>query len=106
MEYLATIPDEAFLFHAGTRSGSYESGDTEEKIQSKQRNNFTSWVKKSLKKSIDYDGSITDITKVLITEIWSDPSKSPQELQQYAMWRGHQTATAKNIYKKAVGSAE
>ena len=100
-KYLPTIGENDFLFHKGSRTNEYSADMTEAKIQAKQRNNLTSWVKKSLKKSINYDGSVTDITKVLITEIWDNGTT--EDRMKFAMWRGHDVSTAANMYASRNG---
>ena len=103
-KYLPTIGENDFLFHKGSRTNEYSADMTEAKIQAKQRNNLTSWVKKSLKKSINYDGSITDITKLLISEIWENKNSTGKDVEQFAMWRGHDVSTAAKMYAASQGS--
>ena len=98
IKYLSLIGENDFLFHTGTRSSTYDESMTETKIQAKQRNNLSSWTKKSIKKVIGIDASMTDITKVLIDELWLNPKTPPEKLIQFAMWRGHETKTAATVY--------
>ncbi len=88
-EYLAKdkIADEYLFFKA--------SEGTEEKIQEKMRNNLSVWTKRLLKK-YDITASATDITKLLITEIWD--TGTTQDKIKYAMWRGHEVQTASRVY--------
>ncbi|WP_286930169.1 hypothetical protein [Marinobacter sp.] len=68
---------------------------TLEKSQDKQRNNLSVWVKRLLKK-YDITASATDITKLLITEIWD--TGTTQDKIRFAMWRGHEASTAAKVY--------
>jgi len=69
--------------------------DNEEKAQDKQRNNLSVWTKRLLKK-YEIDASTTDITKLLITEIWDNGTT--QDKIKFAMWRGHEVQTAARTY--------
>lgn len=74
----------------------YPNGEgTEEKIQDKMRNNLSVWTKRLLKK-YGHNASATDITKLLITEIWDNGTT--QDKIKYAMWRGHEVQTAAKVY--------
>lgn len=74
----------------------YPAGEgTEEKIQDKMRNNLSVWTKRLLKK-YGHNASATDITKLLITEIWDNGTT--QDKIKYAMWRGHEVQTAAKVY--------
>ena len=66
-----------------------------EKSQGKQRNNLSVWVKRLLKKA-GIDASATDVTKLLITEIWQDGTV--QDKIRFAAWRGHEPSTAAKVY--------
>jgi hypothetical protein len=68
---------------------------SEEKTQDKMRNNLSVWTKRLLKK-YGHNASATDITKLLISEVWDDGSV--QDKIKYAMWRGHTTDTAAKVY--------
>jgi integrase len=68
---------------------------TLEKSQGKQRNNLSVWVKRLLKKS-GIDASATDVTKLLITEIWD--TGTTQDKVRFAAWRGHEVQTAAKVY--------
>ena len=69
--------------------------ENEEKSQAKQRNNLSVWIKRLLKK-YEIEASTTDITKLLITEIWD--FGSIQDKIKFAMWRGHEVQTAATTY--------
>ena len=71
---------------------------TREKTQEKQRNSLSVWTKRMLKKN-GIDASATDITKLLISEIWD--SGTTQEKIQFAQWRGHDPGTAAKVYASA-----
>ena len=71
---------------------------TREKTQEKQRNSLSVWTKRMLKKN-GIDASATDITKLLISEIWD--SGTTQEKIQFAQWRGHDPGTAAKVYATA-----
>jgi hypothetical protein len=83
----------------GEKDGDYifypEGQGTEEKIQDKMRNNLSVWTKRLLKK-YGHNASATDITKLLITEIWDNGTT--QDKIKYAMWRGHEVQTAAKVY--------
>jgi archaellum component FlaC len=83
----------------GTHDNQYifypEGQGTEEKIQDKMRNNLSVWTKRLLKK-YGHNASATDITKLLITEIWDNGTT--QDKIKYAMWRGHEVQTAAKVY--------
>tara|TARA_R110000796_G_scaffold42198_6_gene104467 strand:+ start:369 stop:1319 length:951 start_codon:yes stop_codon:yes gene_type:complete len=68
---------------------------TLEKSQGKQRNNLSVWCKRLLKRS-GIDASATDITKLLISEIWD--TGTTQDKIRFAMWRGHEVQTAARVY--------
>ncbi len=68
---------------------------SEEKTQDKMRNNLSVWTKRLLKK-YGHNASATDITKLLITEIWD--TGTTQDKIKYAMWRGHEVQTAAKVY--------
>ena len=76
----------------------WDAPDDSEESQKKQRNNMSVWVKRLLKK-YDIKASLTDITKLLITEIWDDGTI--QDKIQFAEWRGHDPATASKVYATA-----
>ena len=68
---------------------------TLEKSQEKQRNNLSVWVKRLLKKN-GINASTTDVTKLLISEIWD--TGTTQDKIRFAMWRGHEPQTAAKVY--------
>tara|TARA_R100000541_G_scaffold21540_1_gene31498 strand:+ start:73 stop:1008 length:936 start_codon:yes stop_codon:yes gene_type:complete len=68
---------------------------TLEKAQDKQRNNLSLFTKRLLEK-YEIKASTTDITKLLITEIWNEGST--QDKIRFAMWRGHEVQTAARTY--------
>ena len=72
-----------------------QEGVTLEKLQGKQRNNLSVWVKRLLKK-YGVDASATDVAKLLITEIWD--TGTTQDKIRFAMWRGHEPQTAAKVY--------
>ena len=76
----------------------WDAPDDSEESQKKQRNNMSVWVKRFLKK-YDIKASLTDITKLLISEIWDDGTI--QDKIQFAEWRGHDPATASKVYATA-----
>lgn len=80
--------DNQYLFYP-----EYEG--TEEKIQDKMRNNLSVWTKRLLKK-YGHNASATDITKLLISEVWD--YGTTQDKIKYALWRGHTTDTAAKVY--------
>jgi len=94
-KYFSHIGENDFLFFAGSKDGEYEDGTTIEKIQEKQRNNLSVQVKRFLKKR-GINASATDITKLLITEIWD--SGTTEDKIKFAMWRGHEPTTAAKVY--------
>jgi hypothetical protein len=96
--HLENVGPSDFIFFDGSKDGTYEEGMTIEKIQAKQRNNLSLWIKRLLKKH-GVDASATDITKLLISEIWD--FGSTQEKIQFAMWRGHDVNTAAKVYATA-----
>jgi hypothetical protein len=96
--HLENVGPSDFIFFDGSKDGTYEEGMTIEKIQAKQRNNLSLWIKRLLKKH-GVDASATDITKLLISEIWD--TGSTQEKIQFAMWRGHDVNTAAKVYATA-----
>ena len=96
--HLENVGPSDFIFFDGSKDGTYEEGMTIEKIQAKQRNNLSLWIKRLLKKH-GVDASATDITKLLISEIWD--TGSTQEKIQFAMWRGHDINTASKVYATA-----
>tara|TARA_R110000772_G_scaffold74101_2_gene161511 strand:+ start:516 stop:1442 length:927 start_codon:yes stop_codon:yes gene_type:complete len=68
---------------------------SEEKIQDKMRNNLSVWTKRLLKK-YGHNASATDITKLIISEVWD--TGTTQDKIKYAMWRGHTIETAARTY--------
>ena len=72
---------------------------TLEKAQDKQRNNLSLFTKRLLEK-YEIKASTTDITKLLITEIWD--TGSTQDKIRFAMWRGHEVQTAARTYATAL----
>ena len=96
--HLENVGPSDFIFFDGSKDGTYEEGMTIEKIQAKQRNNLSLWIKRLLKKH-GVDASATDITKLLISEIWD--TGTTQEKIQFAMWRGHDINTASKVYATA-----
>tara|TARA_R110002012_G_scaffold826_4_gene3679 strand:+ start:39 stop:989 length:951 start_codon:yes stop_codon:yes gene_type:complete len=96
--HLETIKQNDFIFFNGSKDGTYEEGITIEKIQAKQRNNLSLWIKRYLKKQ-GIDASATDITKLLISEVWD--FGSTQDKIQFALFRGHTTDTASKVYATA-----
>jgi len=72
---------------------------TQEKAQDKQRNNLSLFTKRLLEK-YEIKASTTDITKLLITEIWD--TGSTQDKIRFAMWRGHEVQTAARTYATAL----
>tara|TARA_R110001592_G_scaffold1987_3_gene12531 strand:+ start:6 stop:965 length:960 start_codon:yes stop_codon:yes gene_type:complete len=90
-EHLKNV--DRFVFFDRKASGAAEA--TEEKAQDKQRNNLSVWTKRLLKK-YEIDASTTDITKLLITEIWDNGTT--QDKIKFAMWRGHEVQTAARTY--------
>lgn len=96
--HLENVGPSDFIFFNGSKDGTYEEGMTIEKIQAKQRNNLSLWIKRLLKKH-KVNASATDITKLLISEIWD--TGTTQEKIQYAMWRGHDPSTAAKVYATA-----
>ncbi len=97
-EHLKSVEESSFVFFDGSKDGTYEEGMTIEKIQAKQRNNLSVWLKRLLKKH-KVNASATDITKLLISEIWD--TGTTQEKIQFAMWRGHDINTASKVYATA-----
>jgi len=93
--HLENVGQSEFVFFDGSKDGSYEEGMTIEKIQAKQRNNLSVWIKRLLQK-YKVNASATDITKLLISEIW-DTGTTQQKIQ-FAMWRGHDINTASKVY--------
>lgn len=91
----AKILEGDFIFFAGSKDGEYDEGITIEKIQEKQRNNLSVWIKRLLSKN-KINASATDITKLLISEIWDNGTV--QDKIRFAQWRGHQPATAAKVY--------
>ncbi len=87
-EYLAKDESLDYLFFKATEG-------SEEKIQEKMRNNLSVWTKRLLKK-YGINASATDITKLLITEIWD--TGTTQDKIKFAMWRGHEVQTAAKVY--------
>ena len=73
----------------------WDAPDDSEESQKKQRNNMSVWVKRFLKK-YDIKASLTDVTKLLITEIWDNGTI--QDKIQFADWRGHDAMTASKVY--------
>lgn len=96
--HLKNVGPSDFIFFNGSKDGTYDEGMTIEKIQAKQRNNLSLWIKRLLKKH-KVDASATDITKLLISEIWD--TGTTQEKIQFAMWRGHDITTAAKVYATA-----
>ena len=96
--HLENVGPSDFIFFNGSKDGTYEEGMTIEKIQAKQRNNLSLWIKRLLKKH-KVNASATDITKLLISEIWD--TGTTQEKIQFAMWRGHDPSTAAKVYATA-----
>ena len=96
--HLENVGQSEFVFFDGSKDGTYEEGMTIEKIQAKQRNNLSVWIKRLLKK-YKVNASATDITKLLISEIWD--TGTTQEKIQFAMWRGHDINTASKVYATA-----
>jgi len=96
--HLENVGPSDFIFFDGSKDGTYEEGMTIEKIQAKQRNNLSLWIKRLLKKH-GVDASATDITKLLISEIWD--TGTTQEKIQFAMFRGHTIETAAKVYATA-----
>ena len=96
--HLENVGQSEFVFFDGSKDGSYEEGMTIEKIQAKQRNNLSVWIKRLLQK-YKVNASATDITKLLISEIW-DTGTTQQKIQ-FAMWRGHDINTASKVYATA-----
>ena len=91
-EYL-TMSDDDYVFFP---SASQRKDDvTLEKSQDKQRNNLSVWVKRLLKKK-GINASTTDVTKLLISEIWD--TGTTQDKIRFAMWRGHEPQTAAKVY--------
>ncbi len=84
------LEDGFFLF--------WDAPDDSEESQKKQRNNMSVWVKRFLKR-YDVKASLTDVTKLLITEIWDDGTI--QDKIQFAEWRGHDPNTASKVYATA-----
>jgi len=76
----------------------WDAPDDSEEAQKKQRNNMSVWTKRFLKK-YDVKASLTDVTKLLITEIWDDGTI--QDKIQFAEWRGHDPNTASKVYATA-----
>ena len=70
-----------------------------QKAQDKQRNNLSLFTKRLLEK-YEIKASTTDITKLLITEIWD--TGSTQDKIRFAMWRGHEVQTAARTYATAL----
>jgi hypothetical protein len=97
-EHLKSVGESSFVFFDGSKDGTYEEGMTIEKIQAKQRNNLSVWIKRLLNKH-KVNASATDITKLLISEIWD--TGTTQEKIQFAMWRGHDINTASKVYATA-----
>ncbi len=91
-EYLAKDESLDYLFFKATAG---EAEGSEEKIQEKMRNNLSVWTKRLLKK-YGINASATDITKLLITEIWD--TGTTQDKIKFAMWRGHEVQTAAKVY--------
>lgn len=91
-EYLAKDESLDYLFFKATAG---EAAGSEEKIQEKMRNNLSVWTKRLLKK-YGINASATDITKLLITEIWD--TGTTQDKIKFAMWRGHEVQTAAKVY--------
>ena len=87
-EYL-TMSDDDYVFFPG------KDDVTLEKSQDKQRNNLSVWVKRLLKKN-GINASTTDVTKLLISEIWD--TGTTQDKIRFAMWRGHEPQTAAKVY--------
>ena len=86
----------------GAREGEFifwDAPDDSEGSQKKQRNNMSVWTKRFLKK-YDIQASLTDVTKLLITEIWD--SGTIQDKIQFADWRGHDPMTASKVYATAL----
>ncbi len=83
----------------GTHENKYlfypEYEGSEEKIQDKMRNNLSVWTKRLLKK-YGHNASATDITKLIISEVWDNGTT--QDKIKYAMWRGHEIQTAAKVY--------
>ncbi len=96
--HLKNVGPSDFIFFNGSKDGTYDEGMTIEKIQAKQRNNLSLWIKRLLKKH-KVGASATDITKLLISEIWD--TGTTQEKIQFAMWRGHDINTAAKVYATA-----
>jgi hypothetical protein len=96
--HLENVGPSDFIFFNGSKDGTYDEGMTIEKIQAKQRNNLSLWIKRLLKKH-KVDASATDITKLLISEIWD--FGTTQEKIQFAMFRGHDVNTAAKVYATA-----
>lgn len=96
--HLENVGPSDFIFFNGSKDGTYDEGMTIEKIQAKQRNNLSLWIKRFLKKH-KVNASATDITKLLISEIWD--TGTTQEKIQFAMWRGHDPSTAAKVYATA-----
>ena len=70
-------------------------GRTTAKFQKDTRNNLSVIVKRIVK-SYDVDCSITDITKLMITETWD--SGTTEDKIRLAKERGHQPQTAAKVY--------
>ena len=68
---------------------------TEDKYQKDTMNNLSVIVKRIVK-SYDVDCSLTDITKLLITQVWDNGST--EDKLRLAKERGHQIQTAAKVY--------
>ena len=73
----------------------YNEAESEDKNYTKMRNNMAVAMKRLLKK-YGVDASATDVTKLIITEIWDGDDNSMK--LKFAAWRGHEVQTAAKVY--------
>ena len=97
-EYL-TMSDDDYVFFPSASQASFGGWRPLEKSQEKQRNNLSVWVKRLLKKK-GINASTTDVTKLLISEIWD--TGTTEDKIRFAMWRGHEPQTAAKVYATAL----
>lgn len=88
-QYYPMLDDGEPLFYK------YNEAESEDKNYTKMRNNMAVAMKRLLKK-YGVDASATDVTKLIITEIWDGDDNSMK--LKFAAWRGHEVQTAAKVY--------
>ena len=91
-KYLKNLNDNDFLFW----DGELQDNDTIETVFKKSTNHLSVWTARLLKSKYGINGSATDFSKLLITDVWENGSTEDKE--RFAYLRGHEVATAAKVY--------